>query len=172
VLTFCWAPLQGATLERLSLEEMVEKSTSIVRGKVLSSASRAAGPVIYTHYRVQVAEKYKGTAQGTIDVTVPGGQLNGVRQEVAGAPQLNPGEDYVLFLWTGASGTTQIIGLTQGLFSLGATGEKDPTVVRNASTELMLDRSTGRAVRDERLALRLSELRSRISGTLARGSGR
>ena len=34
VLTFCMWPLQGATLERLSLDDMIAKSTAIVRGKV------------------------------------------------------------------------------------------------------------------------------------------
>lgn len=172
VLTFCWAPLQGATLERMSLDDMVEKSTSIVRGKVVGSSGRYIGPVIYTHYRVQTSEAYKGAVQGAIEVAVPGGQLNGVRHEVTGAPMLAEGDEYVLFLWTGPSGVTQIIGLTQGLFSLPRTQDADRTAIRRPSGEMMIDRVSGRTVRDERLSLRLSELRSRISGSLARGSGK
>ena len=172
LLAFCWAPLQGATLERLSLEDMALQATAIVRGKVLGSAGEFHGPVIYTHYRFQVTERYKGNAQGTIDVAAPGGVVNGVRQSVAGSPQLAYGEEYVLLLWAGKSGMNQIIGLTQGLFTVAKSAERDPTAVRNPSTELMLDRATGQAVRDERLSLRLSELRTKISGALARGAGK
>ena len=46
----------------------------------------------------------------------------------------------------------------------GAAG--DPTVIRNATTEMMIDSGTGQAVRDERLTMRLSDLKSRIAGTL------
>jgi hypothetical protein len=171
VLTFCWAPLQGATLERLSLDDMVEKSTSIVRAQVLGSSSRYHGQVIYTHYRVQPSEWYKGSA-GALEVSVPGGQLNGVRQEVTGAPVLAEGQEYVLFLWASPAGITHILGLTQGLFSLSGTTGSDPTVSRRPSRELMLDRATGRPVRDEHVSLKLSELRSRISGGLARRNGK
>ena len=38
VLTFCMLPLQCATLERLSLDDMVAKATSIVRAKVTGCA--------------------------------------------------------------------------------------------------------------------------------------
>jgi hypothetical protein len=172
LLTFCWAPLQGATLERLSLEDMAVQATAIVRGKVLGSAGQFHGPVIYTHYRFQVTECYKGSAQGTIDVAAPGGMANGVRQSVAGSSELAYGEEYVLLLWAGKSGMNQIMGLTQGLFAVPKSVDSDPTTVRHPSTELMLDRATGQAVRDERLSLRLSELRSRISGALARGGGK
>jgi hypothetical protein len=162
VLTFCMKPLQGTTLERLSLDGMIAKSTAIVRGKVLSSFGRFHGPVIYTHFRLQVAETYKGSA--VTDVMVPGGTAGGTTQEVAGAAQLTPGREYVLFLWTGPSGATQILGLTQGVFAVPEDAADDPTLVRSASTELMLDPQTAQAVKDQRLTMRLSELKSRIAG--------
>jgi hypothetical protein len=162
VLTFCMSPLQGATLERLSLDDMIGKATLIVRGKVTGSEAAASGPVIYTHYRVQVSERFKGQAGGTIDVTVPGGTANGVRQSFSGAPTLQPGDDFVFFLYTGRDGKTTILGLTQGLFTLRAE-DSDPVSTRAASRELMLDRRTGRPVKDETVVMRLSELRSRIA---------
>jgi hypothetical protein len=45
VLTFCMSPLQSATLERLSLDDMIAKSTLIVRGKVTGSNAAASGPL-------------------------------------------------------------------------------------------------------------------------------
>lgn len=165
VLTLCLSLLQGATLERLSLDDMIAKSTLIVRGKVASASAAASGPVIYTHYTVQVSERLKGQAGATIDVTLPGGTANGLRQTFAGAPTLNPGDDFVFFLYTGRDGRTTILGLTQGLFALQSNGGDDPVSTRSASREPMLDRKTGRPVQDETMVMRLSELRGRIAGS-------
>ncbi len=166
VLTFCMLPLQSATLERLSLDDMIIKSTSIVRGKVTASNAAAAGAVIYTHYTVQVSERFKGQASGSLDVVVPGGAANGVRQTFAGAPALNAGDEFVFFLYTGRDNRTTIIGLTQGLFALPSDGSSDPISTRAASHELMLDRNTGRPVKDDNVSMRLSELRTRIAAGL------
>src|SRR5882672_10248647 len=103
------AGLRGATLEQLSLDEMIAQSTSIVRGKVTGSWAAFSGPVIYTHYTVQVVERFKGVGQTTIEVVVPGGVANNMRQSFAGAPELNTGDEYVLLLWAGKDGATQII---------------------------------------------------------------
>jgi len=168
VLTFCRLPLQSATLERLSLDDMITKSTRIVRGTVARSYAASQGPVVYTHYVIQVTERFKGSVPNSTEVVVPGGTLNNLRQTFAGAPQLNAGDDFVFFLWTGRSGVTQIIGLTQGLFAIS--GGASPMATRAASRELMLERGTGRQVKDQALVLSLSDLRSRINGTLGRGA--
>src|SRR3954451_6452973 len=113
VLTFCMLPLQSATLERLSLDDMIAKSTLIVRGTVAGASATASGPVIYTHYTVEVSERLKGRAGKTVDIAVPGGTANGLRQTFAGAPTLTRGDDFVFFLYTGRDGRTTILGLTQ-----------------------------------------------------------
>lgn len=164
VLTVCMSPLQGATLERLSLDDMIAKSTAIVRGRVSSSNAVAAGPVIYTQYTIQVSERFKGQTADSVQVSVPGGTVNGLRQSFSGAPTLNPGDEFVFFLYTGRDGRNSIIGLTQGLFSLDASA--DPVSTRAASHELMLDRQTGRPVKDQTMVMRLSELRGRIAAGL------
>jgi hypothetical protein len=160
------APLQCATLQRLSLDDMIAKSTSIVRGKVTTSWAAFSGPIVYTHYTIQVSERFKGSGGNTVEVVVPGGVANGVRQSFAGTPSFQPGDELVFFLWMGKSGRNQVIGLTQGLFSLAGDGAPDPLATRAASRELMLD-SSGRPVKDQTLRMRLSELRSRISSSPA-----
>jgi hypothetical protein len=167
VLALVTLRLQCATLEQLSLPGMIAKSTAIVRAKVVSSYAAMSGPVVYTHYQLQVSERYKGTPQSTVDVAIPGGAANGIRQVWGGAPQLNSGAEYVFFLWTGKSGLTQVMGLTQGLFQVAQDGSKDPAVTRAASRDLMLDHNTGRAVKDQTLVLPLSGLKSQIAGALA-----
>ena len=168
-LACCATALPAATLERLSLDDMIVKSTSIVRGKVLSSYSTSSGPVIYTNYRLQVSETFKGTPSTSMEVQMPGGTVNHVRQTFAGVPQFDAGEEFVFFLWSGKSGAVQVLGLTQGLFAMPGDTAADPLVTRPASAETMLERGTGKQVRDQTLTMHLSELRARINTTLANG---
>lgn len=58
------------------------------------------------------------------------------------------------------------MGLTQGLFSVAQDGSSDPMTTRAASHENMLDRSTGRQVKDQTLNMKLSQLRAQIASTL------
>jgi hypothetical protein len=170
VLVCCLGTLSAATLERLSLDDMIAKSTLIVRAKVASSYGAFHGAVIYTHYTIAVSERYKGTSAASTEIIVPGGVVNSSRQQVSGAPQLTSGSEYVLFLWTGPSGYTHIIGLTQGLFSMSNASASDPALVRSAASGTMLDAATGRPVRDTNVTLRLSTLKSRIASVLSSSS--
>jgi len=163
-------PVPCATLERLTLDEMIAKSTAIVRGTVTGSWAAFSGPIIYTHYTIRVTEQYKGGTANSVEVVIPGGTVDGFRQFFSGAPVLERGAEYVLMLWTGKSGLTQVMGLTQGLFAIQP-GGSDPVVTRAATRELMLDRQTGQAVKDETLTMHLSALRSRIASGLTLGRG-
>jgi hypothetical protein len=164
VVLLCAVPLQCATLERLSLDDMIAKSTSIVRGKITGSYTAFSGPVIYTHYTIQVTEKLKGSAGATVDIAVPGGTARGLRQSFSGTPAFQPGDEFVFLLWISKAGLNQVIGLTQGLFSVANDGTSDPMATRSASHELMLD-AAGRPVKDQTLTMHLSELRNRITGS-------
>ena len=171
VVASCLLPLQCATLERLSLDDMITRSNTIVRGKVTSSWAAFTGSVIYTHYQIQVSEQFKGAGQNTVEVMTPGGTVKGLHQSFSGAPVLNQGDEFVFFLWTSKSGITWITGLTQGLFSLAGETGTDLLATRAASRELMLDPDTSRPVKDNALTMSLSGLRSRIAATLAAQGG-
>ncbi|MGP0075180.1 MAG: hypothetical protein ACLPWF_24985 [Bryobacteraceae bacterium] len=167
----CAASLAGSTLQRLSLNDMIQKSTVIVRGTIQPGTSAALrGALIYTHYQVSVKTTYKGTPGASIDVAVPGGALNGIQQPVAGAPALTAGQDYVMFLWTSKSGLTQVIGLSQGLFNVTTNAQGQTIVSRGPATATMLD-SSGNAVQDSNLQMPLAQLAGKIQAVLAGGSG-
>ena len=170
------ATLPGSTLRQLSLDDMIRQSTMIVRGKVVASPAAFHGSMIYTHYQVQVSETLKGTAASQIDIVVPGGiargaDPRGADQRYAGAPTLLSTQDYVMFLWTSKSGLTQVIGLSQGLFSVVANPAGQPIIVRAASTERMLDGS-GQPVTDSDIQMPLTDLRSRIQTVLSARGGK
>ena len=174
LVTSCVLPLPSATLERLSLDDMITRSTTIVRGKVAASWAAYTGSVIYTHYQIQVSEQFKGTPRDSVEVMLPGGTAKGLSQSFSGSPVLKQGDEFVFFLWTSKGGITWITGLTQGLFSLppGDAGT-DRVATRAASAELMLDQHTSRPVKDTALTMSLSELRSRIAATpAAQGGGK
>jgi hypothetical protein len=164
-IVFSGMSLPGATLERLTFSDMVVKSTAVVRGKVLSSRAAFSGGLIFTHYQVRVTESLKGRNPGVVDLAVPGGVANGRRQAVSGAPEFQPGDDCVFFLWTSRAGVTQVIGLTQGIFRVTGS-EADPAVARVPTHELMLDQATHRPVKDVPLNMRLSDLRTLVADTL------
>jgi hypothetical protein len=171
VLAACHSNLPAATLQRLSLTDMIQKSTTIVRGTIQPGSSAALrGSLIYTHFQLSVTTAYKGTPGQVVDVAVPGGVLKGMQQPVAGAPMLVPGQDYVFFLWTSKSGLTQLIGLSQGLFTVSTSAQGQTTVSRGAASSPMLD-SSGQPVTDTNLQMPLPQLVSKIQAVLAGGSG-
>ncbi len=158
------APLPAATLERLSLDDMIQKSTAVVRGHVDAPHAAFRGNVIYTHYPVQVVEQLKGTAPTVVDVMVPGGTVGAIRQTYSGVPQLTEGKEYVLFLWTGKSGITQVIGFTQGVFRLTKGEGGQAMVVQQLATATVVDPTNGQVIQNSGgLSLRLSDLRTRIA---------
>ena len=161
--------LPAATLEKLSMERMISQSSGIVRGTITGVRSgfrgtAGRGGMIYTHYTVKVQERLKGTVGSTIEVSVPGGTAQGFRQVFAGSPVLNAGEEYVFFLWTSRSGLTQIMGLTQGLFTMTQDSGGKQVLSRGASSEPMIDPASGAPVPDSSVQFTLSELRKRIAG--------
>jgi hypothetical protein len=166
LMMFGMSLLPAATLEKLSTDDMIRRSTEIVSGKVLSSHAIMRGPMIYTRYRVRVADTWKGQAASEVDVYAPGGRFGAAVQTVPGAPRLEEAQDYVLFLWTGRTGMTQIMGLSQGLFELKKNENGEPVLTRTASRDTILD-SSGRIVEDAPVSMRLREMVDRIHRMLA-----
>ena len=159
----------ATTLEQLTLDDMAQKSTAIVRARVTGSHTGTQGSNIYTYFRLQVVETWKAPGQTTgqqmTEVAVPGGTFNGIHQSVSGAPELKPGQEYVLFLWTSRSGLTQVVGLSQGLFRLSEEGSGKAVAQRPAASELMLNHS-GLPVDDRAVSMPLRDLRTHVRQAL------
>ena len=162
------AEAQATTLQQLSTAELITQSTAIVRVKVSGSSSARRGRDIYTNYQFQVLETLKSSAAVQSQVAVPGGVADGLREMVPGAPALTTGQEYVIFLWTSRSGLTQVIGLSQGLFTVMQDTAGNTVLVRPAAPGLMLDRS-GNVVNDAGVTLKLTDLRSEVQKVLGGG---
>lgn len=159
-------PGQATTLQQLSLDDMIRKSSEVVRGTVVCTGSQLRGSTVYTNYTVRISEQWKGSSGTQLDFSVPGGIAGGIRQTYAGTPSLVDGQEFVLFLWTGKSGLRQLIGLSQGLFTVAPDATGQLTVSRTASPEPMLD-ATGKLVSDSAFTMPVSDLRTRVASTLS-----
>lgn len=150
----------ATTLEKLSVDDLVQKSTLIVRARVLESRPSVVGKVIYTNYSVQVLESIRGAAGSTVTVSVPGGTYNGIQQRFAGTPRLDTGSEYVLFVWTGATKINHIMGLSQGLFTVKQNAQGE-TVLRRGALEADVVDANGNPINDPGMAMTLKDLRNR-----------
>jgi hypothetical protein len=158
----------AATLQQLSMDQMSLSATAIVRARVTGSSASLVGSTIYTHYKLDVTEVWKGSTPS--EVMVPGGSLNGTTQTFPGVPSLSTGSEYVLFLWTSAStGINHIVGLTQGLFDVAVQADGSAVASRRETGELMLD-SAGRRVSDQSISMKLADLRTRVRQSAANTS--
>jgi len=128
------APLGATTLLQLSLNDMIQQSTGIVRATVTGVRTDTRNGDVYTYYQLQVSEDWRSPsltpAVSQMEVAIPGGVVGGKRQTVAGAPSLQAGQQYVIFLWTSRSGLTQVIGLSQGLFLVKTDTSGNPVLIR------------------------------------------
>jgi hypothetical protein len=128
----------GATLERLTLERLILESTAIVRGRAAGSRVVSDGALLYTLYSFQVEQRLKGELDASVEIALPGGELDGVRQQFGGVPRLAGGREYLLFLWQGPSGRIQITGLSQGLFEVVRPDGAAPRALRASSPDVLL----------------------------------
>jgi len=99
----------AAILERpLNLQELTDASDTLVHGEIQSLQPVLMGNRIWTLATLSVLE---GTHSETVQFRIPGGCLNGLCLTIVGTPQLEEGEEVVVFLNNG-----QITGFVQGLF--------------------------------------------------------
>ena len=166
VLLLAVASPRAATLERLSFEAMAQQATSIVRGKVQSIRTERSKGLVYTVYSLAVSTSWKGYKAEQVEVSSIGGTHDGVTQKFGGAPVLDPGAEYVAFVWRGKSGRSQILGLSQGLFKVVQTPEQKPYLLRDAIEGVTLVSEQGEEI--EALRLSFVELETKIRRALAK----
>lgn len=118
-------PAGATVVEALGLEQLAARAQLVVRGRVESSSSAwdESNRRIFTRTRLQAAEVLKqgaagqASGNGIVEVVVPGGEVGGIGQLVAGAPRFVPGEEVLLFLEATKRGWTPV-ALSLGKFTL------------------------------------------------------
>jgi hypothetical protein len=118
------APVEGATLRRAGLEELVQVNQQVVVGEVVDVHSywNADNTFILSDVRIEVAEVLKGEAGAVMTITVMGGTVGDLTTLIVGGPELVPGRSYVLFVapgdLPGAAGVPTLRDLTQAVFDV------------------------------------------------------
>src|SRR5437867_10443567 len=112
------APAGATMVERLSLEQLVERSERIVQGRCERTWSDwdAKHQSIWTHWEIQVTEPIKGGPVTKLVISEPGGIVGDVGMLVEGVPHYEPGEEIVLFLYKTPIGYWRSRGLGQGKY--------------------------------------------------------
>lgn len=123
VLGIWVAPQAGATtLVRMSLSQLAQASSTIVRGQVVAQTARwnPAHTRIMTYTTVQLSKAFKGRPPATLTVEQPGGTAGNFHVRVPGTAFLRPQTDYVLFLQPakGHARTYHMVGMMQGAFRI------------------------------------------------------
>ncbi len=115
-------PCRATTLVRLSLEQLSQASTHVVRGHAVRQESRwnPEHTRIVTLTTVAVDQVFKGRGASTVVIEQLGGTVGHIRSYVPGTVRFFPLTDYVLFLEPSASNPSRflIVGMRQGAFRI------------------------------------------------------
>ncbi len=115
---------RATIVPRLSLEEMVARSETIVSGQVTRVWTAWDSPhrFIWTHTEILVSNVAKGNRIEKVVVSEPGGVVDGFGMQIAGTPGYTPGEQVMVFLERMPNGYLRTAGMGQGKLSLSPDG--------------------------------------------------
>ena len=100
ILTLAWpAPARATTLEKMTIEQLSQRATTIVEGTVLSTGVGQSSYGVRTAVRIKVRDSLKGSASAIQTVYVPGGTLaDGTQVVVDGMASFRPGQSCYVFV--------------------------------------------------------------------------
>ena len=111
------APVSATTIARLSLDDMVAASDTIVEGKVVGLRTYWQGRQILTEVSLNVTRTHKGAASSKLVFIQMGGRVETpfpVTMTVPGAPVESLGDEGFYFLEPRSPGEKMIVGLSLG----------------------------------------------------------
>jgi hypothetical protein len=108
----------ASTVERLSLDQLIELADVIVRGRVTDiTAQSAPRGRARTFTSLAVEKQFKGAPQDTIIIEQPGGATDDIALAVPGLPKFSTGENVIVFLKRRRDGAFTVVGDRQGKFN-------------------------------------------------------
>jgi hypothetical protein len=104
------------------LEELTQRASDVVLGRVTEFHSSAEGNQIFTYVTLRVTEVWKDgghAKQGSVTIRLLGGTASGLRMRVIGAPCFARDEEVVLFLHQDdKTQNLSVLSLAEGKFSV------------------------------------------------------
>jgi hypothetical protein len=172
-----WAgPARATLVPEVGFETLVAESEAIVHGTVVRSWAawddqRAA---IWTHYEIRVSDWLKGSRATSIQISEPGGSLDGMHTQIIGAPRYAVGEEVVVFADKTPIGYLRTCGWSQGKFLVSSQSDAARKIVAPVSSGARIvnaDRQLETPLSSFRAA-QLDGFMSRIRREVAAGSQR
>ncbi len=139
-------PNAHSTVARyIPFDQKVDEAEAIVLGRVTGTRSSfdPTGRWILTTATIEVDKSMKGRAGGTIEVTVPGGAVDGIHQQTVGVPAFRMGDERILFVKQERVGPT-VLYLDQGTYEVRNDLSGRRTVWPASSDLVLLDNQTGK----------------------------
>ena len=120
----CCATRSGATsVIPPTLDELVERSETVVRAKVVSTRCEWRGDGedrhIVTVVSLDVSETIVGAARPAIELEFLGGEIDGQRLIVTGQTRFQPGGEDILFLSRDRTSLTPLVRMMYGRYLVG-----------------------------------------------------
>jgi hypothetical protein len=119
---FASVSVQATTLVHLSLEQLSQASSDVVRGRVVGQETRwnSSHTQILTFTTVEIERTLKGNPGHSMVIEQPGGSLGNIRVRVPGTVSFRPGGSYFLFLEPAGANTSsrQLVGMAQGAYRI------------------------------------------------------
>jgi hypothetical protein len=111
-----------AELPRYTFDQLTDSAEIVATGDIARTwaAWDADHSHIWTHYELTVSGVQKGAAGPTIDIAEPGGTLDGIQMNIAGATSYRVGEHVLVFLSRMPNGYLRTAGFGQGKFIIEA----------------------------------------------------
>ncbi len=138
VIAFCCAWLAAVgpraaatTIEPMTLVTAADYAAQVIDARIEKAKARwVENPrrieTVLTLANVTYLKGGNTAAPSTFELVVPGGRMGSIQMRIAGAPELRPGDRWILFLLPRYK-TYPVVGLTQGAFRVD---EREPTATR------------------------------------------
>jgi len=108
----------GTTLKPISTDDQIRDAAMIFRGRVQSIdvawKSRGQGKIIASTVQFTPLAVYKGDVPSVVKLEFPGGKIGDVEMKVAGIPEFQVGQEYVLFVSGDQSRACPVVGWSEG----------------------------------------------------------
>ena len=175
---FAAGPVEASTVRYLPLDEMAREAHSVFTGEVVGVKSQwnARRSRIHTFVTVRVSRFLKGGRGGElVTLRVLGGEAEGYRLLVSGAPSFRLRERVLVFSEGGAGRVPTVLGLAAGKFTIREDPETGEETLHRSLKGLTLRGAEGvirSSVAFPRERLSLPELERAVESALSRPGGR
>lgn len=128
-------PIEGGPVD---VAQLTRRADLIVHGAVTAKRTEWIGRVIYTLYDVAVQDTLKGSPRTSVVVAVAGGARGNVQLRVPGAPDLQMGEQLVVFAVPLQGSIVTPVGTFDGVVRVRqGNGAAGPTVAPRGRSETL-----------------------------------